>query len=201
MKLIKKYTIFIIGLMFFGFGISFGIKSQLGNNPMGVFVTGLAIQLGFSVGTCNMLLGLFETIAGYFLDKKNISIATFLVVFCGSYSIDLGNYLIPDTSNAIIKIIYMLFGIIFYCLGFSIQQYAKCGLSNYDCFVFGISKKLNIKDYAKIRRVCDLLFIILGYLLGGIVGIGTIILVLFSGKIIICFKKIITKLFVNTNLC
>ena len=193
MKKTKNYIIFIIGLMFFGFGISFGIKSGYGNNPMGVFVTGIAGHTLLSVGTCNMLLGLLETLIGYILDKKNVTIATLIVVFCGSYSIDLGNFLIPNSSLLPIKVLYMIIGIIFYCLGFSIQQYAGCGLSNYDCFIFGIGKLFKSKDYAKIRLVCDLSFIIGGYLLGGVVGIGTLILVLFSGKIIVFFKKKLIK--------
>ena len=189
MKLLKYYIIFIIGLIFFGIGISFGIKSGFGNNPMGVFVTGISLHVALSVGTCNMLTGVVETIIGYILDKKNVTFATLLVVFCGSYSIDLGNLLIPDTTLLPIKIIYMLLGIVFYCLGFSIQQYAGCGLGNYDCFIFGIGKLIHSDNYAKIRLVCDFFFIVGGYLLGGIVGIGTLILVLFSGKLIVLFKK------------
>lgn len=188
-KNIRRYIVFIIGLMFFGFGISFGIKSGFGNNPKGVFVTGVAENISISVGTCNMLLGLFEALVGYVLDKKNVNIGTIVIILCGSYSIDLGNFLIPDSNILIIRILYMIIGIILYCFSFSIQQYVECGLNNYDCYIFGLAKLLKTKDYTKIRLVCDLLFIIIGYLLGGVVGIGTMILVLCSGKIITFFKK------------
>ena len=190
---IKKYIAFIIGLLFFGFGISFGIKSGFGNNPMGVFITGVAEHVSLNVGICNMLLGLFETLVGYILDKKNVNIGTLIIVFCGSYFIDLGMSLIPFPKGIIVRILYMIIGIVLFCLGFSFQQYARCGLSNYDCFIFGIGKLLKTNNYARIRLVCDLFFIVAGYLLGGVVGIATLILVLFSGKIIVFFTRLLKR--------
>lgn len=197
MKTFKKYLVFIIGLTLLGFGISFGIKSGFGNNPMSVFVTGVALHLQLSVGTCNMLLGLLQAGFGFVFERKNITFATLLVIFCGSCSIDLGNLLIPNSDVILIRVLYMILGIFAYCFGFSLEQYAECGLGNYDCFIFGLGKALNITDYAKIRWFCDGMFIVLGFLLGGVVGLGTVILVLFSGKLIIYLKSLITKFFMK----
>ena len=194
MKTVKKYSIFILGLLFFGFGISLGLKSGFGNNPMGVFVQGISKRTPLSIGICNMIVGLCEAGIGYALDKKNVSIATFVVIFCGSFFIDLANALIPGSDTIVVRILYMLLGIFSYCIGFSIQQLAECGLSNYDCFIFGLSKLFKTENYPLIRGICDFLFIVTGYFLGGVIGVGTLILVLFSGKIIVFLKKQLGKI-------
>ncbi|MBQ6478996.1 MAG: hypothetical protein IJI44_06475 [Erysipelotrichaceae bacterium] len=194
MKNIRRYLVFLLGLVFFGFGISLGIKSGFGNNPMGVFVQGMTVLTSLSLGTCNLISGLFQTVIGYVLEKKNVSIATFLVIFFGSFFIDLANAVIPDSDVFIVRVMYMLAGILVYCLAFSLQQIAKCGLSNYDCFIFGLSKLFKTDNYPLIRGICDLSFIVLGYLLGGVVGPVTPVMFLFSGKIIVFFRKHLQRL-------
>lgn len=184
-----------MGLIFFGMGVSLCLRSGFGNNPLGVFVTGVALTTSLSVGTCNMLNGLFQTFVGIALERKNVTIGTFIIVFFGSYSIDVANMIFPVTDVMTIRIIYMVAGICSYCLGFSLQQYARCGLGNYDCFIFGLAKALHISDYSKIRWITDGLYIIGGYLLGGTVGLATVILVFFSGKLVVFFKKQLIKTF------
>ena len=195
MKIVKKYLVFILGLFIFSTGISFGNKSLLGGNPMSILVVGLSKHIPFSIGTCNLIVGIVEIIIGFILDKKNITLATFIGLICGSYSIDIANMFIPDTSVLGIRIIYMYVGIICYCLGLSLQHKAACGYGNLDCFNFGIKKALNLKDYHTARWISDAIFVVSGFLLGGIVNVGTALLLCFAGLIIEFFKKILDKLF------
>lgn len=189
-----NYILFIIGLIVLGIGISFNNKSMLGCNPMSIFVVGLSKHLPVSMGTCNLIVALIEMILGFLLAKENVSIATVIGVFGVSYAIDLGNFIIPDTSSVVIRIVYMIIGVIMYCLGFSIQQVSKCGYSHYDTFVFGLAKRLKIEKYHNIRWCTDALFLIFGYLLGGVLGIGTVLLLVLSGVLIERFKEIIESI-------
>lgn len=189
MSKVKRYCIFGISLIFFASGISLTVKSGLGNDPMGVFVQGLTHILPFTYGICNMCAGVCEATIGLIFERKNVRVVTFLVIFCGSSLIDVANSLIPDTDVLIVRIIYLVLGTISYCFCYSIQQTVRIGLSHYDCCIFGLAKLFKTDNYPKVRRFCDLFFIVVGFVLGGTIGIGTIIYVLFSGKIIVFFKE------------
>lgn len=192
-SLLKKYIVFTIGLIVFGFGISFSNRSLFGGNSMAILVSGVNNVVPLSYGTCNLIVGIIEVIIGFLCERKNVTLATFFGLICGSYAIDLANIFVLPTDNMIVRIVYMLVGILLYCIGLSLQQVGKIGYSNLDCFIFGLGKVFKIKEYHKIRWIVDIVFIIIGYLLGGIVGIGTILLLAFSGLMIEFFVKLFRK--------
>lgn len=193
-KTTKQYILFVIGLAFFSLGLCFANRSLLGANPMGVFVFGLSVTLGISFGTANFFVNIFEVTTGYILDKKNVTIASILSVILGSYLIDFAALFIPATDSLVIRIIYMILGVLSYCLGIAIQQHAQCGYGGLDCFIFGLAKLFKIKEYYRIRWIVDGLFLLTGYLLHSVINVGTLILVLFGGIIIQNMKKVVDKL-------
>ena len=193
-KVIKKYIIFAIGTLIFGFGISLSNKSLLGGNPMSVLVSGITNILPFSFGTCNLIVGIIQIIVGYICDKKTVTFATIFGTICGSYAIDFADLFIKDTNVLTIKIVYMILGIILYCLGLALQQVPNCGYSNLDCFIFGLAKVFKIDKYHIIRWIVDIAFLIIGYLLGGVVGIGTVLLFIVSGILIELFVNVFRKM-------
>ena len=195
MKNFKQFIVFTIGLIIFGFGISFGNKSLLGGNPMSILVVGMSLNLPLSVGTCNLILSFIETGIGYTLDKTNVTLATVFGAVCGSYAIDLANLFIPDTTSLTIRVIYMLVGIVLYCFGLALQQASRSGYGNLDCFIFGLKKVFKVEKYHRVRWCTDIGFIISGVLLGGTFGIGTVILLLVGGIIIEFFRKQIEKVY------
>lgn len=196
-SLIKKYAVFILGVLIFGVGISFSIKSTLGSNPLTVLVMGVDRYIPLSTGACNTLVGLVMIVFGYFLDKEDVTLATFICLFGCSYAIDLGNMLIPSCDGFLMKIIYSLFGLTLYTFGLSLQIESKAGLSNFDCFIFGMNKIFNKASYHQVRWVIDGVFLLSGFLLGGTVGLGTIELLVFAGLMIEFFGKYVKKALFN----
>ena len=161
---------------------------------MGVFVSGLSITFAITFGTANFIVNAFQILTGYVLEKKNVTIASILAMLLGSYLIDFAAMFIPATDSLTIRIIYMILGVLSYCLGIAIQQHAKCGYGGLDCFIFGLAKLFKVKEYYRIRWVVDGLFLISGFLLHGVVNVGTLILVVFGGLIIQNMKKAIDNL-------
>lgn len=197
---LKRYLVFIIGLIFFGFGISLGNKSLLGGNAMSIFVVGISKHIILTIGQCNFIVGLVESIIGYIFDKKNVTLATIISMVFGSSTIDFANMLIKDTSTLSIRVIYMLIGIVMYCGGLAIQQFAKCGYGSLDCLNFGLKKFFKVKDYHTIRWFTDIFFIVFGTILGGIFNVGTVLLLAFAGLLIERIRSLLIKAFKNTSL-
>ena len=190
----KKYIIFVIATVIFSFGISFGNRSLFGGNSMSILVVGLSKHLPLSIGTCNLIVATFEMAIGYALDKKNVGFPSLFAMVIGSYLIDFANLFVLPTDNMIVRFIYMFVGIICYCLGLAVQQYANIGLGNFDVFIFGLKKAFKIKKYHTIKWIVDAVFIIAGYMLGAPVGVGTVLLLAFAGLIIEQFKEAVKKL-------
>lgn len=190
----KKYIIFVIATVIFSFGISFGNRSLFGGNSMSILVVGLSKHLPLSIGTCNLIVATFEMAIGYALDKKNVGFPSLFAMVIGSYLIDFANLFVLPTDNMIVRFIYMFIGIICYCLGLAVQQYANIGLGNFDVFIFGLKKAFKIKKYHTIKWIVDAVFIIAGYMLGAPVGVGTVLLLAFAGLIIEQFKEAVKKL-------
>ena len=51
-------------------------------------------------------------------------------------------------------------------------------------FEFGIGKKLKIHEYHSIRWITDMSFIVIGYFIGGVLGVGTVIFLLVAGLVV-----------------
>mgnify|MGYP003293921622 CR=1 FL=1 len=78
-SLLKRYILFTLGVVIFGIGISFSVKSGLGSNPLTVLVMGVDVHVPLSMGTCNLLVGIVMTVFGYILDREDITLATFIL--------------------------------------------------------------------------------------------------------------------------
>ncbi len=190
---IKRYITFIVGLLFFGVGIAFGYKSLLGSDPMGVFVGGLANVIKLEVWLANIVVGLVEIAIGFVLERKNVTLATLIGLTCGSFAINLGMTIIPDSNVLFIRIIYMCLAVLSYTFGIAVQQYANCGLSNLDCLIFGLKRLFRVNEYYRIRWAVDAFFLIGGFLLGGVINVGSALFIFFSGILIQFFKKQLDK--------
>lgn len=195
MKNLKKYLVFILGTLLFAFGISFGNRSLFGGNSMAILVVGISLHLPVSMGTCNLLVSVLEILIGTMMDKSHTSLVSIITMFISSYAIDLANLIIPPVDSLQLRLLYMVAGIICYCLGLGTQQACEIGYGNLDIFIFGFKKKYNVKNYRTIRWPIDIAFIALGMLLGAPVGIGTLFLMFFAGVLIEKSKALTIELF------
>ena len=195
MKKYRKYIIFLLGTIIFTFGVSFGNKSLFGGNPMSVLVVGIHKQVSLTIGTCNLIVAIFEVIVGYFTDKKNITWVTIVAMFTTSYLIDFSNALIPDTNDVLTRLMYMFAGIALYCFGMGVQQSVKIGYGNLDVFIFGLKKAFNVSKYHTIKWILDAIFLTIGYFLDAEIGIGTVLLLIFTGLLIEKSRDISIKIF------
>lgn len=162
---------------------------------MSVLVIGIHKQIALTVGTCNLLVAIVQVIVGYFTDKRNITWVTIVAMFATSYVIDFANLLIVDTNDVFVRVIYMLVGIVLYCFGLGMQQSVSIGYGNLDVFIFGLKKAFNVSKYHTIKWFIDIVFLIIGYLLNAEIGIGTALLLAFTGLLIEKSRDISIKLF------
>lgn len=180
---LKQYSILAIGAFIMGMGIGGCNYANLGVDPMSVFVTGLLKYIPLSFGVVNFLVGLSQLALGITVKKENITLATFVsMAFC-SFGIDGFNLLGLKPVASPFNYFWLAAGFFLYCLGIAITQLPKCGYTAFDCAVFALIHLLK-KEYHVIRWIIDLSYLVIGVLIGGKIGLCTIIVLLFAGKMV-----------------
>ncbi|MEK5079154.1 YitT family protein [Solibacillus sp. FSL W7-1436] len=174
---------FFVGMMIMALGITMTIKGNVvGTAPWDVFHIGLYKQVGLTIGSWSILTGLTIIIGTSIYLKRIPKLATFLnMLFIGSF-IDLFNWLLPETSIFILELSYFTAGFFVMSIGCALYIAASLGEGPRDTIMMIIaSKGYSVKTG---RLVMEVFATGAGWLLGGPVGFGTVILALGTGYVI-----------------
>ncbi len=180
------------GLILFGFGEGLLIISTIGASPWNVFHQGLALNLDLSIGTCAFLMSLIVLLLWFFLDEK-IGIGTILNVVIISIMIDVTIFFFKAPEYWIYQILLCVVSILMVGLGSGIYLIAKLGPGPRDGLMTGLQKKLGF-SIATIRGSIEVLVVLFGWSLGGIVGIGTLLYALGIGPAVAFGLTLIKKI-------
>lgn len=193
-KIIKQTLLVILGQSIIGLGVSLFLYVNLGVDPLGVFHTGVANLFNTSYSIALFFESLIAIIFIYFVDKKYINIATVISLFWVSMTspiyLKIIPFIIPINSPYFIRLIILILACLILAIGLNTYVLANLGVGPIDAIPEVISDKLNIK-YQNVKVIFDFSALIIGYFIGGSVGIGTIISAFLVGPMIEHTRKII----------
>ena len=189
---LKTLFLLCFGLTIFGLGEGLLIISTIGASPWNVFHQGLALNLDLSIGTCAFLMSLIVLLLWFFLDEK-IGIGTILNVVIISIMIDVTIFFFKAPEYWIYQILLCVVSILMVGLGSGIYLIAKLGPGPRDGLMTGLQKKLGF-SIATIRGSIEVLVVLFGWSLGGIVGIGTLLYALGIGPAVAFGLTLIKKI-------
>ncbi|MDC3063763.1 hypothetical protein OA253_04025 [Alphaproteobacteria bacterium] len=181
-------TIFFLffGLTLFGLGESLLIVSNFGVTPWTVFAEGVAKNFDISIGLATFLVSISILILWVPL-KQKIGIGTISNAIIIAFTIDLFVYLLPSSANSsantFFSILEMIIGILLVGIGSGIYLITNLGPGTRDGLMKGISENFQKPIYL-IRLSIEIIVVILGWLLGGTVGLGTLMFAVLIGPII-----------------
>ena len=186
-------TLFLLcfGLIIFGFGEGLLIISTIGASPWNVLHQGLALNLGLSVGTWAFLISLIVLLLWFFLDEK-IGIGTILNFIIIAIMIDLTVYFFKAPELWINQFILCSVSVLMVGLGSGIYLIARLGPGPRDGLMTGLQKKTGF-SIAQVRGVIEIIVVSCGWLLGGTVGVGTLLYALGIGPAVAFGLNIIKK--------
>ena len=222
-NLIKRLILFFIGMSIIQFGVALFLKTSIGSDPFTVFTEGLATVLDktalkdFSIvhmiagraevtpGVANMIILIVLFIGILIVDMKRIKIGTLICVVGVGPIIDLGvkavSYFPIDSANIFVKMLLVLLGCFIIAVGFSIISASDIGVAPNDIVPFIIKDKLNFQ-YRWVRIGFDATFLIIGFIFGGTIGVGTIIAMLATGpfiQLLVPYGKKVVDFIVNSK--
>ena len=201
----KRVVLFFVGMSIIQFGVALFLKTNIGSDPFTVFTQGLAFTLDktglknlsivqfisgkaeVTPGVANMIILVVLFVIIILVERKRIKIGTLICVVGVGPIIDFGtkviSYFPVESYNIVIKALLLLFGCLIIAIGFSVLSAANVGVAPNDIVPFILVDKTKVQ-YRWVRITLDAGFLIIGFILGGKVGIGTIIAMLSTGPFI-----------------
>ncbi len=185
MVLLKKYLIVIIGQVIIGIGCAFMITSGMGNDPMGVMVSGFSQMFGIPFGTMNNIVSFIIFAVMLVVYRKRLTLTTLITVFVIGWTIDPMNAVLA-TVNAPVFVnnyLYPLIGCIIISIGVAFYLCIDFGAGITDNVILMIAD-LTKKSYAFGCYSLYAVYVAIGIRTGGVWGYATILGLVLNGKII-----------------
>ena len=171
---LKTFVLLCLGLSIFGFGSSLLIHSTIGNAPWVVLAEGLANQFNWSIGFATFISSIVVLSMWIPLGEKP-GIGTIMNILIIAVVLDLSiNIFDLSSSLFFINFITALLGVIIVGLGSGIYLIANLGPGPRDGLMTGL-QKVSGYPIAWIRTLIEITVVLLGWALGGTVGVGTIL--------------------------
>lgn len=176
-KLSKRNIILaFVGTVVLGVGIGMMAKVGLGTDSLSACYVGISNLSGLSLGTVSAYANAILIALSLFLYKKNVGPATVLFMLISKWPIDFAQTHMIHSDNLFVSIVLCLLSVVIIALGCELFILSDLGAESYTAFTMGIGKRLKHEvKYVYIRYVCDGLLLVLALIVGGKIGIGTVI--------------------------
>lgn len=192
----KSWFRFTIGLIIVSLGIVLTVKAQLGLSPWNVFHMGLTKHFAITLGQASQITGLVIIIISFLIAKIKPTTATVINMFLVGFLIDLIMPFISEPQHIVMRYLYLVCGVVVFSFGVGVYISGECGTGPRDSLMMALNKKLQYR-LAWIRNSIEFAVLVIGYLLGGPIGIGTILVALAVGPIVENTLILMNNLFKN----
>ena len=190
----KKTLIYLIlGLTLFAIGETLLITANQGVSPWTVLAQGISFQTNLSIGITTFIVSLVVLILWYPLKQKP-GLGTILNIVLISIIIDLSTPILPYPKSFLFQIIQSIIAVFIVGLGSGFYLTANLGPGPRDGLMTGLQNLTN-QPIALIRTIIEVSAVCLGFYLGGIVGIGTLLFAFGIGPTVSIGIFIVMKLF------
>ncbi len=179
---LSTLAILLIGEFLFGLGDAILIAAEEGNTPWTVLAEGIAIVIGWSVGQATFLV----SVAVLFLwipIKEIPGIGTVLNAIIIAATIEVMVPLIPPPGSDLVALIQVLLGIILIGIGSAMYLTANLGPGPRDGWMTGLQRVTGV-PIGRVRVTIELSVLLVGVVLGGTFGFGTILFAFAIGPVV-----------------
>ena len=180
-RLARRLIQLVIGLVFFGAGVGLMIQSGLGLSPWDVLHQGLSLRFGLTIGAWTIIMSGVVLLAWIPL-RERYGIGTLLNAIIIGVMIDVIGAVVPAATSTVVQWTMLLGGILLVGLASGMYIGANLGPGPRDGLMTGIAKRG--PSIRLTRSVIEVSVLIVGLLLGGTFGIGTILFALLIGPLV-----------------
>lgn len=177
-----RSAILFFGLFIFGLGDSLLIQSQIGNAPWSVLAQGVSERLEITLGWSTFFISALVLLLWVPL-RERPGFGTISNIVVIAFAIQLGITVFPSSDKFFVSLFYCFIGIAL--VGIGSAFYITCGLGSgpRDGLMTALHSRTGFR-IGRVRLTIEASVLILGAILGGTVGLGTLLFALFIGQAI-----------------
>lgn len=190
-----KYIFYVVGILLLTLGISFTIQSDLGTSPFDALLVGLAMNVGLTVGSWEIIIALILICCNSLLIRQRPETLGLVTAVITGVGIDLWLFLLDSSVTPELwygKVIFFGIGLIVIGVGTAMYLHTNFAPIPVDRLML-IIQKLTGKTIFFSRTFILLVFLIFAIMFNGPIGVGTILSVCLGGLILNYFMSLIGK--------
>lgn len=168
-----SFAMLVIGLTLFGLGEALLVAADAGVSPWTVLAQGLMIQTGGSIGQTTFAISAFVLLMWIPL-KRRPGIGTVLNAVIIAAVLEYLLPYLPQPQSLWLGVPMALAGVLITGLGGAIYLIANLGPGPRDGLMTGL-QEITGRPIAHVRGALEVSVVLVGWLLGGTVGIGTVL--------------------------
>jgi len=182
MHMPRRIIQLFVGLFLYGAGCALTVEAGLGVDPWTVFAQGISIHTGVGIGWVTNILGFFVLLLWIPLRQKP-GIGTIANILLVGTSMQLVLDAVPPISGLWAQLGVLLGGIALVAIASGLYIGARFGPGPRDGLMTGMNSRLGWPIWL-CRALVELTVLAAGWLLGGTVGIGTLLFALLIGPLV-----------------
>jgi len=190
-SVLRRLPGLLAGLVLFGVGIALMAASGLGLGPWEVLHQGIANRTGLALGTVSILVGI-PVLALWWPLGERPGIGTILNIALIGIATNLTLPLLPRPTDALPQLAMSVGGVLVIGLGSGLYLAADLGAGPRDGLMTGLHHRFGW-SIRRARTGIELIVLVVGFLLGGTVGLGTILFAFGIGPVVQAFLRVFDR--------
>ena len=185
----RPFFMVLVGNWLFGTGHAMAIASGLGVSPWTTLAQGVGVQTNWSIGLSVLVIGVVVLLLWVPL-RERPGLGTFFNVIIVSVAIDVMLPILPTPQSMLLAAAQVLGGLLLNGVGSALYLTANLGPGPRDGLMTGLQKVTHI-PIAWVRTGLEISVLTAGWLLGGIVGVGTLLFAVGIGPVLaVCMSLV-----------
>lgn len=180
-RLPVRLAALMAGLVLYGFAISLMVRAEIGVSPWDVLAQGIDRHTGWGFGVATIVLGAVILLLWIPLRQRPGFGTVANVIVVGS-SAQLGLFLVPEIESLWVRIPLFAMGLVLLAGATGLYIAPALGPGPRDGLMTGLHQRVGMPIWVA-RTSIEIVVVITGWLLGGDVGIGTLVFALAIGPL------------------
>lgn len=195
-KLIMRWVLFSVGIAILTLGARILLLSNLGVGGLDAIAIGLSNWTGMSIGSFIIILGGVLTIIGSMINKHldvvPIGVSLLIGWLYDLWGVLVFNKIIPAAGSPHTGYVFLI-GILIAPLGAALYIQSKISVGPVDYLMLAVKKHYN-SSLQNSRILIETIFVLIGWLIKGPIGVGTICIMLFWGPILQVYCNVLERI-------
>lgn len=178
----RRWVKLLSGLALIGFSVAFMKQADLGLGPWDVLSDALAELTGMRLGTVSIMIGVIVLLLWIPIGEKPGIALVPNILLIGAFT-NLGLLMVQSAGGLLLKSVWLTVGLILGGIGSALYLSSQLGAGPRDGLMLGLVRKTGW-SVRLTRTALEAAVLFIGWILGGAVGVGTVISALMIGPVI-----------------